>query len=181
MSFRDGLIIALQAARPLRLRNLTGLVLDRTLVSRGAQWWIEFSAADTKNREVIELPWPEPLAAPLETYLIRHREVLVQMRGGSPRPAGRALWVSKTGSPMSREAIYHCITTRTCHILGRPINPHLFRDCVATSIAIEDPTHIDIASGLLGHHTPATTEMYYNQARGVEASRRLQTFLLSLR
>ena len=86
MSFRDGLIIALQAARPLRLRNLTGLVLDRTLVSRGAQWWIEFSAADTKNREVIELPWPEPLAAPLETYLRGHREVLVQMRGDRRAP-----------------------------------------------------------------------------------------------
>jgi integrase/recombinase XerD len=114
MSFRNGLIIALLAARPLRLRNLAGLVLDRTLVSRGTQWWIEFSGVATKNGEVIELPWPEPLATPLETYLVRHREVLVQMCRRSTRPAGGALWVSKTGSPMSQEAIYHCITTRTC-------------------------------------------------------------------
>ena len=91
------------------------------------------------------------------------------------------MWVSKTGSPMSREAIYHCITTRTCHILGRPINPHLFRDCAATSVAIDDPCHIGIACRLLAHRTPKTTEEYYNQARSVEASRRLQNFLLSLR
>jgi len=73
------------------------------------------------------------------------------------------------------------ITTRTCEVLGRAINPHLFRDCVATSIAIEDPRHIGIAWRLLGHRSPSTTEMYYNQARSVEASRRLQGYLLSLR
>jgi integrase len=181
MSFRTGLIIALLAARPLRLRNLAGLVLDRTLVSRGTRWWIEFSAADTKNGEVIEQPWPEALAAPLETYLAGHRNVLAQMRWGSAPRAGEALWISRRGSPMSRGAIYHCITSRTREILGRAINPHLFRDCVATSVAIEDPRHVGIAWRLLGHHTPETTEMYYNQARSVEASRRLQNFLLSLR
>jgi integrase/recombinase XerD len=38
MQFRDGLIIALLAARPLRLRNLTGLALGRTVVRRGEEW-----------------------------------------------------------------------------------------------------------------------------------------------
>ena len=41
MQFRDGLIIGLLAARPLRLRNLTGLELERTLVRRGEAWWID--------------------------------------------------------------------------------------------------------------------------------------------
>ena len=82
---------------------------------------------------------------------------------------------------MSREAIYRCITVRTRETLGRPINPHLFRDCAATSVAIEDPRHIGIAWRLLGHRTPKTTEQYYNQARSVEASQRLQNVLLSLR
>jgi hypothetical protein len=53
--------------------------------------------------------------------------------------------------------------------LGRPINPYLFRDCAATSVAIDDPRHIGIAWRLLGHRTPKTTEQYYNQARSVEA------------
>jgi hypothetical protein len=91
-AYRDGLIIALLAARPLRLRNLAGLALDRTLVSRGSQWWIEFPASDTKTKEPIELPWPEILVAPLETYLARHRGVLAQLRGGSTLSIGGALW-----------------------------------------------------------------------------------------
>jgi site-specific recombinase XerD len=181
MTFRDGLIIALLAARPLRIRNLTSLVLDHTLVSRGTQWWIEFSAVDTKNEEVIEQPWPEALTAPLETYLAHHRDVLVQTRRDSTRPAGKALWVARGGSPLSRQEIYHCITMRTREGLRRPINPQLFRDCATTSIARDDPDHIGIAWRLLGHRTPTTAEKYYNQARSVEASRRLQNFLLSLR
>jgi integrase/recombinase XerD len=80
--YRDGLLIALLAARPLRLRNLVSLALDRTLVFRGTKWWIEFPAADTKAKEPIEVPWPEPLLAPLETYLACHRGVLAQLRGG---------------------------------------------------------------------------------------------------
>lgn len=181
LTFRDGLIIAFLAARPLRRRNLAGLILDRTLVRRGTQWWLEFSSADTKNGEVIEQPWPEPLVVPLETYLARHREVLLQTRRESTRPAGKALWIARGGSPLSSQEIYHCITVRTREALGRPINPHLFRDCAATSIAIDDPGHIGIAWRLLAHRTPKTTEEYYNQARSVEASRRLQDFLLYLR
>ena len=61
------------------------------------------------------------------------------------------------------------------------INPHLFRDCAATTIAIEDPPHVRIASQLLGHRTFSTTEKYYNQARGLEASRIMQNHVLSLR
>ena len=113
--------------------------------------------------------------------LARHRDALLRMRRGSPSPVGGALWLSKTGSPMGRDAIYHCITVRTREALGRSINPQLFRDCAATSVAVEDPRHIGIAWRLLGHRSPSTTEMYYNQALSVEASRRFQNVLLSLR
>jgi integrase len=56
-----------------------------------------------------------------------------------------------------------------------------FRDCAATSIAIEDPKHVRIASQILGHRSTATTERYYNQARAIDAARRYQDFLLTLR
>jgi integrase/recombinase XerD len=181
MTYRDGLMIGLLAARPLRLRNLAGLVLDRTLVARGRQWWIEFPAPETKTKEVIELPWPEPLVGCLETYVARHRDVLAGLRRGSTRLVGGALWISKTGSPMCREAIYGRITARTRDAFGRSINPHLFRDAAATSIAIDDPCHVGIAAPLLGHRSAATTQKYYNHASGVEASRLVQNFLLALR
>jgi integrase/recombinase XerD len=182
LAHRDGLILALLAARPLRLRNLAGLALDRTLVSRGTQWWIEIPAGETKTKkQPIELPWPAALVGHLETYLAQHRGVLAGLRRGSTEPLGGALWLSKKGMPMDRSTMYACVTARTRNVLGRPINPHLFRDCVATSIAIEDPRHIGIAWCLLGHQTALTTEKYYNQARSVEASQRWQNALLSLR
>jgi hypothetical protein len=65
--------------------------------------------------------------------------------------------------------------------LGQAIHPYLFRDCAATTIAIDDPAHVGIAFRLLGHRTEPTTERYYNQARGVEVSRLTQESLLALR
>jgi len=82
---------------------------------------------------------------------------------------------------MTDNAIYIRIVARTRERLGQPINPHLFRDCAATSIAIEDPAHVGIASRLLGHRTGSTTERYYNQARSIEASRLMQNHLLARR
>ena len=180
-SYRDGLIVAVLAARPLRLRNLAGFMLDRTLVSRGDGWWIQISAAETKNREPIELPWPDTLVLALETYLAQYRPVLARMRGRWSRPSGGALWLSTDGSPMTRMAIYDRIIARTRNGLHRPINPHLFRDCAATSIAIEDPAHVGVATRLLGHRTRGTTERYYNQARSIEAARRHQELMIGIR
>jgi integrase len=76
---------------------------------------------------------------------------------------------------------YDRIVARTREGSGQPINPHLFRDCAATSVAIDDPAHIGVVSRLLGHRTGSTAERYYNQARGVEASRLMQDYLLALR
>jgi integrase len=57
---------------------------------------------------------------------------------------------------------------------GRPINPHLFRDCLATSIAIHDPDNVRMAAALLGHRSFATTERHYNLARTLQAARSYQ-------
>ena len=178
-TYRDGLMIALLASRPLRLRNLTGLILDRTLVKRGDGWWIQIPAAETKTKNAIELPWPEMLVPYLETYLADHRSAVAALRGTAA--ASDALWLSMHGSPMTDNGIYIRIVARTREGLGQPINPHLFRDCAATSIAIDDPGHVGIASRLLGHRTGSTTERHYNQARSVEASRLMQRSLLARR
>jgi integrase len=179
--YRNGLIIALLAARPLRRRNLAGLRLDHTLVRRGAAWWINIPATETKTREPIEAPWPEALTPALEVYLNEHRPVLIKRVGRWSRPVGNALWVSTDGSPMRARTLYDMIVRRTAEAYGKPINPHLFRDCAATSIAIEDPVHVRIASQILGHRSSATTERYYNQAQAIDAARRYQDFIVRLR
>jgi integrase/recombinase XerD len=78
-------------------------------------------------------------------------------------------------------AIADMIARRTGTAFGRPINTHLFRDCAATSIAIEDPEHVRVASQILGHRSAATTERLHNQAQAVDAARRYQHFLVEPR
>jgi integrase/recombinase XerD len=116
-TYRDGLMIALLASRPLRLRNLTGLTLGRTLVRRGEVWWIQIPAAETKTKVPIELPWPEVLAPQLEIYLAHYRSAIVALRGTGV--ASDALWLSLYGPPMTDNAIYIRIVARTREELGR--------------------------------------------------------------
>jgi hypothetical protein len=90
-SYRDGLMIALLASRPLRLRNLTSLTLDRTLVNRGDLWWIQIPAAETKTKNAIELPWPEMLGRTL-------RLISPIIARPSRRCAAQALLATRCGS-----------------------------------------------------------------------------------
>ena len=72
---------------------------------------------------------------------------------------------------MTEIAIYDRICKHTKEAFGAAINPHLFRDAAATTLAIEDPEHVRVAAPLLGHRTFATTEKYYQQAKSLEAHR----------
>ncbi len=172
LAFRDGLVIALLALRPLRRKNLAGLVVDVTLQRAGGGWVIRIPAEDTKTRAPIEYHWPDPLVPALTTYLAVHRPRLAALRSRWAAPIGEALWVSSHGSPMTQMALYDMICGRTQPGLGKPIGPHLFRDAAATTMAVEDPEHVRLAAPLLGHRTTATTERHYQQAQSLDAHRR---------
>jgi integrase/recombinase XerD len=94
------------------------------------------------------------------------------------RPVEGALWVSKDGSPMTQMALYDRIRARTKEQFGVAINPHLFRDAAATTMAIADPANARLAAALLGHRTFTTTERYYRQGRAQEAHRAFVDVLL---
>ena len=190
ISYRDGLLCALLALRPLRRKNLAALALDGTVVRAGADWMIVLPGDDdddatdrekTKTGAPIEMPWPEILVERLETYLEVYRPVLCEMTGRWTATVGNALWVSSNGSPMTEQAVYDRIVNRTKTAFGRSINPHLFRDCAATTLAVEDPDHVRIAAPVLGHQGFATTERSYIQANMVAAVLRLQQSVRDLR
>jgi integrase len=174
--YRDGLMIALLALRPLRLRNLVGLELGRTLCAgKDSEYGIVFGASETKTGKPIEIGWPADLEPQLRRYLDRYRPRLLG-RGISPM-----LWIGWFGRPMADQIVHHAITGRTRKELGVPINPHLFRDCAVTTIATEDPGHIGIASSLLGHSNTKTTDRHYRQASSISASRHYQAARAELR
>ena len=70
---------------------------------------------------------------------------------------------------MTQMAIYDRIRAQTKQHFGVALNPHLFRDAAATTLATADPAHVRLAAPLLGHRTFTTTERYYQKARAQEA------------
>jgi integrase/recombinase XerD len=179
--YRDGLMVSVLSARPLRLKNLLGLELSRSFVRRVDTWWIDIPAEETKAREAIEMPLPDELTPAIEVYLSDHRALLYQRRTRWSIPIGNALWVSSRGAPMRDRSAHQRIREQTQAAFGHPINPHLFRDCVATSVAEDDPNHFGVAARLLGHRNLATTRRYYDQARSIEAVRRHQELIIGIR
>ncbi len=181
VTYRDGLMIAVLSARPLRLKNFVGLELCRTFVRRGHAWWIDIPAEETKTKVPIEMPLPDEFTSVVDVYLSDYRPVLCGRRGRWASSVGDALWVSADGSPIQDRPTHQRIVERTRAAFGHPVNPHLFRDCVATSVAIDDPNHFGIAARLLGHRNQATTERYYDQARSIDAIRRHQALVIGIR
>jgi len=108
---------------------------------------------------------PQNLIPHLKHYLQEVRPKFT----GSDRHDG--LWASTKGRPLTRNAIARIITERSRGAFGHSVNPHLFRHCAATTIAILQPGRICVARDLLGHSSVATTNAYYNKARSIDASR----------
>lgn len=185
--FRDGLMIALLAARPLRRGNFTRIEIGRHLVRISDTYNLQFDGAETKTGKPISAPIPLTLVPYLERYLSEYRPHLLARNGrwkGQTTSAGlsdTALWISAHGSAMTEMAAYDniCRRTRTC--FGHAVNPHLFRDSAATSIAIEDPEHVHIVRSILGHSTMQSGERHYIHAQTLPASRRYQKEILKLR
>ena len=179
--YRDGLIIALLALRPIRARNLTMIQCGRHLLRRNGAWWLVFQATETKTKQPLEMPFPEELVPNLEHYLATHRPVLLDVGQRHDRPQTDALWVSSIGCAMHYTSISIQVRRCTEAAFGHALNPHLFRDCAATSIATIGPEHVQIVLPILGHSSLATSEKYYNQARSLEAGRRYQRTIAELR
>jgi integrase len=171
--FRDALLIAFLAARPQRKRNVEAMELGTTLVRENDRYWLHFAARATKNKRRIDVPCPDALTTFFDKYFAVHWPVLRNRDNAAASTASGSVWVSLTGAPMGDMAIYRATRRRILHEFGKAVNPHLFRDCAATTIALDDPICIQIVMHVLGHTRLAASERHYNQARGFEAGRSL--------
>jgi integrase len=131
-----------------------------------------------KNKRPYEAPLPG-LTSLIDHYVEHHRLCLV---GRSPTPiVGTAFWISSTGKPLTAEQVGQLVSRRTERELRRNLNPHLFRKLIPTELAINDPEHVGIAQPLLGHADYRTTQRTYNLGRALDAARRHQLVMQSIR
>jgi site-specific recombinase XerD len=171
LAYRDALMLALLAARPLRKKNFTALELGRHLIRTEEGWLITIPAEETKTHQPISFEVPEPLIPWFERYLSEVRPQFPQAAESS------RLWLGKDGVMRDPHVVRHRITKLTRRLFGTPINPHLLRDCAASSLAAVSVDMARAAAPLLGHRHFSTTERYYIQADNLAASRRLGSIL----
>ncbi|RDD61253.1 hypothetical protein [Ferruginivarius sediminum] len=161
--YRDGLIIAILAARAPRRKNLAGMRINVNVTCAGGHYWLVFSGAETKQKRASEHRLPADLTPRIDRYLDHHRAVLAN-GPHEPEPAD-ALWLTEFGDRLSPMAINVMAKTRTREALGVAIPPHRFRDCLATAWAVDLPEHVTLAGAMLDHSDPKMTEDHYNQAQ----------------
>lgn len=180
--YQAGLIIALLAARPLRIRNFQAIIIGRTLRWEGERYWLTFTADETKTGSSIDEPLPDDLIPYLECFLRTWRPLLLRQAARySGESTHRRLWVDVFGKPMGEGTLRDLIKYHTKKKFGTALWPHLFRDCLLTSVAIDQPDLMRTSATLLGHTSYKTGEKHYNQARMLDAGRRYGAAIHDLR
>ena len=174
--YRQGFKLSLIAARPLRARNFTALTLGRHLYPAGEEWIINIAGSETKNGREYEVPFPAMLVPYLDRYLDHWRPQLLVGAEDSDR-----LWLSWRGHPLHYLDVHRNFRSVTGKLFGTPMHPHIFRDCLATSVALNDSANMGVATALLGHRWLSTVNRYYNQAKQQEAATAVQANLLRRR
>jgi integrase len=174
-AYRDGLLIALLALRPLRRRTLAMIQIDKHLVKNDSGFALTFKACDTKNKQPLEYMLPEILNEVMTRYLEIYRPRFPKA------DAHDYLWASSKGGQLSEDMIYTNVMNRTRAGLGVAINLHLFRDCAASSMATECPEHVLAIAELLGHRDTRALYEHYIHANTMVAANRYQDCLQDLR
>lgn len=163
---RNGLMVALLAMSPIRLKNFADLELGTTFKSVHGRWWITLPEAATKSHRLDERPVSLWLNEYVDTYLSHSRPLLL-----SPSKPTNALWISSTtGGPLTRKNLGVLISQITRQTLGVAVSPHLFRTAAATTAAAYAGQTPHLASAILNHTDPRVTEQHYNRASSIGAA-----------
>jgi integrase len=164
---RNGLMIALLAYCPMRIKNFATLEIGRTFKQVQDSWWIALPRQSTKTQRLDERRVPESLYGALDVYLSKSRPILI----GSNAPNDH-LWISsRTGGRFTTKNLGTLISKITYRTLGVDVSPHLFRTAAATTAAMYGGSTPHLASAVLGHTDPRVTEEHYNRATSIEAAK----------
>jgi integrase/recombinase XerD len=176
--YRDGLMLAMWAARPLRRGECLGLCIGTTLCKEGNRYIARLGAEVRKSKRPLEAPYPVELTHAIDTYISKVRPILARASRIEEIETD-AFWLSRRGRPISASHVSAHVRKLALAHLGRDLSPHLIRDCAATSIATNAPEEVGITRNILGHATLRMSEKYYNQASMVSALQRLQAIILA--
>ena len=157
-SYRNGLMIALLAVCPIRLKNFSNLILDKNIIRLGDHWCIVLRADETKEKRPDQRPIPPFLTVFINRYISRYRPQF--------KYDGQVLWAGRYGKLLGYSAVERVITETTRLTLGIAISPHLFRTCAASTAYMHTNGNSNLASPLLNHRGSKTTREHYDRGTG---------------
>jgi integrase len=158
--YRDGLMIVFLALAVPRLACLHRMALGQHLVEHDAVFRIAWSAKEMKEAQAYEARLDPELSDLFRRYLGEFRPILVAQEPRNPGAAGTALWVGRQGRALGRRVMYEAIIKRTAEAFGDSVFPHAFRHSAASSLALDRPDLISIATPLLQHQAATSRELY---------------------
>ncbi|MCP8939929.1 site-specific integrase [Alsobacter sp. SYSU M60028] len=177
LAFRNGLAIAMLAARPLMRRaNLASIDIGKNLIEEGAVFRLHFTGDEMKGRQSRGGPLPQALTGPIRLYLEVYRPRLLAVRNS----ASERFFISGMGRPIYAKSLATEVVALTEMAFGRRINLHEFRHAAGSSIANESPDHVGIVPSILGHTEFRTSERYYVFADEQSAFRALNEAIKQL-
>src|SRR5262249_46503261 len=151
---RNGLMIALLALCPIRLKNFAALEIGETFKQIQGRWWIVLPCEITKSGRRDERRVPPWLNRYIDIYLDHSRPVLLRSELHT-----NALWISSTTSrPMTTKNLGTLISKITLETLGVDVSPHLFRTAAASTAAMYGGNTPYLASAVLNQTDPPVTK-----------------------
>jgi len=183
--YRDAMILGVLAHRPLRRRNIASLALGVHLTQDAGKWYCHIPHTETKDGRSIEfaLPQDEGFAACFSYYLQVVRQKLLKhhpIDRDALHTLTGPLWVSTRGRILTDHALYYAVIRISEELLGKPLYPHLLRDCSASAMSSDAPEYILAASRILGHSSLKTTLSHYEQSSMLAAGARLVEHMSAL-
>lgn len=164
---RNGLMVALLAFCPIRIKNFAALTIGHTFKNVHGSWWIALPRNSTKSHRPDERRVPATLNRLIDVYLYESRPILI----GS-QPLTNAIWISSTtGQAMTTKNLGVLISKITLKTLGVDVSPHLFRTATATTAAMYGGNTPHLASAVLGHTNPRVTDEHYIRTTSVNAAK----------
>lgn len=170
--YRDGLMIAMLALCPIRLKNFASLQIGKHLRKIDDHWWIMLAGEETKTGRADERPLPAILTPIIDQWISTYRLCFLK--------SGDALWASTAGGALAYTHVGAIITEATKRELGIAVNPHLFRDCAVFTIAHNAGSEMGVASALLQHTDTRVTETHYNRGSKVEAVKSFHRIIMAI-
>lgn len=168
-SARNGLMCALLAIFPIRLRSLALMRLGQHVSDLGTSIELAFSDADMKNRRRLECSVPDHLVPAFRFYLDTVRPAMSYSDEGW-------FWLNVDGTRFEYAGIQGMFRRLSTRELGRTLGTHSTRHGLATALADVAPQRPGLAATILGVSEDVVS-IHYRRAEMRHAARLANTLL----